>query len=113
MKLQAAGGRENIRLGKPLDPHIHAKGLRGLLISSYIDLLEQVAPVLSYMVAIKGDKNCLSSLLSCYLEVVLILYFFFLPFNKWDHLYLPKTIKVILKKIKEGHFLKRLPRLDK
>ena len=76
MKLQAAGGRENIRLGKPLDPHIHAKGLRGLLISSYIDLLEQVAPVLPYM-------------------VVLILFFFF--FNKWDQLYLPKTIQVILK----------------
>ena len=72
VKLQAAGGRENIRLGKPLDPHIHAKGLRGLLISSYIDLLEQVAPVLPYM-------------------VVLILFFFF--FNKWDQLYLPKQFK--------------------
>ena len=42
VKLQAAGGRENIRLGKPMDPHGHAKGLRGLLISSYMELLEQL-----------------------------------------------------------------------
>ena len=65
MKLQAAGGRENIRLGKPLDPHIHAKGLRGFLISSYIDLLEQVAPVLPYMVVLILFFSVLISGTSC------------------------------------------------